>query len=99
LKRRVAPLSATRQSPFPSAANGRVGQTMDETVAIESRSDFALWAIERAKEIVAQEGTALALAARDMDEEALREAGQKLGGAISEALLEVFDGLLGQDEG
>ncbi len=71
---------------------------MDETVAIESRSDFALWAIERAKEIVAQEGTALALAARDMDEESLREAGHKLGGAISEALLEVFDGLLGQDD-
>ncbi len=71
---------------------------MDETVAIESRSEFSLWAIERAKEIVAQEGTALALAARDMDEEGLREAGHKLGGAISEALIEVFDGLLGQDD-
>ena len=73
-------------------------QTMDETVAIESRSDFALWAIERAKEIVAQEGTALALAARDMNEDGLREAGQLLGAAISEALLEVFDGMLGQDD-
>ena len=51
---------------------------MDETVAIESRSEFALWAIERAKEIVAQEGTALALAARDMDEESLRDAGHKV---------------------
>jgi len=70
---------------------------LEETVAIETRSDFALWAIERAKEIVAQEGTSLALAARDMDEEALREAGQKLGTAISEAMLEVFDGLLGQE--
>lgn len=70
---------------------------MEETVAIENRSDFALWAIERAKEIVAQEGTALALAARDMDEEKLRDAGQKLGAAISDAMLEVFDGLLGQE--
>ena len=67
-------------------------------VAIETRSEFALWATERAKEIVAREGTALALAARDMDEEALRDAGQKLGSAISDALLEVFDGLLG-DQG
>lgn len=71
---------------------------MEDTVAIETRSEFALWAIERAKEIVAQEGTALALAARDMDEESLRDAGQKLGSAISDALLEVFDGLLG-DQG
>ena len=54
--------------------------------------------IERAKEIVAQEGTALALAARDMNEDGLREAGQLLGAAISEALLEVFDGLLGQED-
>jgi hypothetical protein len=71
---------------------------MEDTVAIESRSEFALWAIERAKEIVSQEGTALALAARHMDEEGLRDAGHKLGGAISDALLEVFDGLLG-DQG
>ncbi|KPF47457.1 hypothetical protein ACSV9I_20140 [Rhizobium sp. G187] len=70
---------------------------MEDTVAIDNRSDFALWAIERAKEIVALEGTALALAARDMDEESLRDAGQKLGAAISEAMLEVFDGLLGQE--
>ncbi|QLF69096.1 hypothetical protein FE840_005825 [Peteryoungia desertarenae] len=70
-----------------------------ETVAIETRSDFALWAIERAKEIVAQQGSDLAIASRDMDEDAIREAGQALGSAISEALLEVFDGLLGTDEG
>jgi hypothetical protein len=89
------PYFASR-SKHPRSA--KKGQTMDETVAIESRSEFALWAIDRAKEIVAQEGTALALAARDMDEDGLREAGQKLGSAISEALLEVFDGLLGQDD-
>ncbi|WP_159945995.1 hypothetical protein [Rhizobium sp. 18065] len=71
---------------------------MDETVAIESRSDFALWAIERAKEIVSQEGSALALASRDMNEDAIRDAGHALGAAISEALLEVFDGLIGEDE-
>ena len=39
-----------------------------ETVEITTRSDFALWAIERAQEIVRSEGSALALAARDMDE-------------------------------
>ena len=67
---------------------------MDETVAIESRSEFALWAIERAKEIVAQEGTALALAARDMDEEAIASSAAELGKAIADSMLEVFDGLL-----
>jgi hypothetical protein len=98
VRRRCQVISALISQASPTPAHIRKGQTMDETVAIESRSDFALWAIERAKEIVAQEGTALALAARDMDEEGLREAGHKLGGAISEALLEVFDGLLGQDD-
>lgn len=60
---------------------------------IEGRSDFALWAIQRAREIVATEGTALALAARDMDENALSESGTALGKAIADAMLEVFDGL------
>lgn len=64
-----------------------------ETVTIDNRSDFALWAIERAKEIVSSQGTALAMAARDMDEDALRDTGNALGNAITAALLEVFDGL------
>ena len=69
---------------------------MDETdaVVVDNRSDFALWAIERAKAIVGEQGTALALAARDGDEETLRATGNALGNAITAALLEVFDGLL-----
>lgn len=72
---------------------------MDETdaVVVDNRSDFALWAIERAKAIVREHGTPLALAARDGDEEALRTTGNALGTAITEALLEVFDGLLPAD--
>ena len=65
-----------------------------ETVEIESRSDFALWAIQRAQEIVSNEGTALALAARDMDEAAINASGAALGKAIADAMLEVFDGLV-----
>lgn len=68
----------------------------DEAVAIESRSDFASWAIERAQVIVAHQGGDLALAARDMDEVAIAEAGNALGQAITDVLLEVFDGLLAE---
>jgi hypothetical protein len=46
-----------------------------ETIEITTRSDFALWAIERAQEIVRAEGSALALAARDMDEAGIKECG------------------------
>lgn len=72
---------------------------MDETVAVvvDNRNDFALWAIERAKAIVGEQGTALAMAARDGDEDALRTTGNALGTAITSALLEVFDGLLPAD--
>jgi len=65
-----------------------------ETVEISSRSDFALWAIERAREIVTSEGAAFAMAARDMNEEALANTAAALGKAISDAMLEVFDGLI-----
>ena len=67
-----------------------------ETVEISSRTDFALWANERAQEIVRSEGAALAMAARDMDEEALANTAAALGKAISDAMLEVFDGLLAE---
>ncbi|URK89332.1 hypothetical protein LP421_31430 (plasmid) [Rhizobium sp. RCAM05350] len=67
-----------------------------DTVEINGRSDFALWAIQRAQEIVMAEGSALALAARDMDEEALKENGAALGKAIADAMLEVFDGLMAE---
>jgi hypothetical protein len=65
-----------------------------DTVTIDNRADFALWAIERAKLVVSEEGTALALAARDMDDEAIGVAGNALGQAIADAMLEVFDGLM-----
>ncbi|MFN7093270.1 MAG: hypothetical protein ACK4P4_22310 [Allorhizobium sp.] len=50
--------------------------------------------IERARAIVVQQGGDLALAARDMNEPAIAEAGNALGQAITEALLAVFEGLL-----
>jgi hypothetical protein len=65
-----------------------------ETMAIENRSDFAQWAIERARAIVADQGGDLALAARDMSDDKIADAGNALGQAIVDALLEVFDGLL-----
>jgi len=69
---------------------------MDDSVEITSRSEFALWAIQRAEEIVMHEGSALALAARDMDEAALNDSGGALGKAIADAMLEVFDGLMSE---
>ncbi|NTF59451.1 hypothetical protein G6K91_31545 [Agrobacterium rhizogenes] len=65
-----------------------------ETVTIDSRSDFLQWAIERARQIVSEVGTSLALAARDMDEKRIGEAGNALGQAIADSMIEVFDGLM-----
>lgn len=65
-----------------------------ETTTISNRSDFALWAIERAKAIVAEEGANLALATRDQGEEEIAASANALGQAIVDALLEVFDGLV-----
>ncbi|WP_027488113.1 hypothetical protein [Allorhizobium undicola] len=64
-----------------------------EIVTIETRTDFATWAIERARAIVAEQGGDLAVAVRDMDETQIGVAGNALGQAIVDALLEVFDGL------
>lgn len=66
----------------------------DSTATIANRADFAQWAIERARAIVSEQGTALALAAQAGNEDGLRDVGNALGTAISEALLEVFDALL-----
>ncbi|WOS65462.1 hypothetical protein [Sinorhizobium fredii] len=63
------------------------------TGRICGRSDFALWAIQRAQEIVTAEGAALALAARNMNEKALADNAAALGKAVSDAMLEVYDGL------
>ncbi|WP_242225070.1 hypothetical protein [Shinella zoogloeoides] len=64
-----------------------------ETMTISSRNDFAQWAIERAKAIVAEQGGNQALAARDMKDDQIAITGNALGQAIVDALLEVFDGL------
>lgn len=64
-----------------------------ESMAIETRADFAQWAIERSRAIVAGEGGDLALAARDMSDEKIAETANALGQAIVDALLEVSDGL------
>jgi hypothetical protein len=63
-------------------------------MTIETRADFAQWAIERARPIVTDQGGDLALAARDMKEDQIASAGNALGQAIVDALLEVFDSLL-----
>ncbi|MGE7368869.1 hypothetical protein ACQKKX_07305 [Neorhizobium sp. NPDC001467] len=68
-----------------------------ETVTIETRADFAQWAIERARAIVADQGGNLALAARDLQDDKIAETGNALGQAIVDALLEVFDGLAPED--
>ncbi len=65
-----------------------------EVMTISSRSDFAQWAIERAKAIVAEEGGNLALAARDGDDAEIADTANALGQAIVTALVEVFDGLV-----
>ena len=65
-----------------------------ETMSIENRSDFAQWAIERARAIVAEQGGNLALAARDMSDDQIAATANALGQAIVDALLEVFDGLV-----
>jgi hypothetical protein len=70
------------------------GATMTDTIDIASRGDFGLWAIEVAKQIVSEQGFELARAAKDGAEEDIRVAGNALGQAITNALMEVYDGLL-----
>jgi hypothetical protein len=67
---------------------------MDDTIKIDNRGDFGLWAIEMAKQIVADEGFELARSARDGSDDDVRKAGNALGQAITNALLAVYDGLL-----
>lgn len=67
---------------------------MDDAISIDNRGDFGQWAIEVAKLIVSEQGFELARAARDGSEEDVRAAGNALGQAITNALLEVYDGLL-----
>ena len=65
-----------------------------DTISVRTRTDFANWAIERARAIVVEQGGDLALAARDLDEAAIATAGNALGQVITNALLEVFDGMV-----
>ncbi|PWE53676.1 hypothetical protein DEM27_24355 [Metarhizobium album] len=67
---------------------------MEEAIRIENRGDFGQWAIEVAKQIVSEHGFELARSARDGSEDDVRAAGNALGQAITNALLEVYDGLL-----
>lgn len=67
---------------------------MEEEIKIDNRGDFGLWAIEAAKQIVSGQGFELAKAARDGTDEDVRAAGNALGQAITNALMEVYDGLL-----
>lgn len=69
----------------------------NESMTIENRADFAQWAIERARAIVADQGGSLAVAARDGADDQIAETANALGQAIVDALLEVFDGLISDD--
>jgi hypothetical protein len=70
---------------------------MENPIRIENRGDFGLWAIEVAKQIVSEEGFDLARAARDGSDGDVRAAGNALGQAITNALMEVYDGLLDEE--
>lgn len=67
---------------------------MEQAMQIDNRGDFGLWAIEVAKQIVADQGFELARAARDGTEDEVRAAGNALGPAVTNAMMEVFDGLM-----
>ncbi|RWI99758.1 hypothetical protein [Mesorhizobium sp.] len=68
-----------------------------ETRIIDSRDDFVQWAIDRANAILTDEGSELATAARSGNEAQIGETAQALGQAIVDALLEAFDGLVGDE--
>lgn len=66
-------------------------------MTVNSRDDFAQWAIERSKSILTDQGSDLASAARCGDDAQMGEAANALGQAIIDALLETFDGLIDDD--
>lgn len=65
-----------------------------EAMTVNSRDDFAQWAIERTKSILTEQGSELASAARCGDDARMGEAANALGQAIIDALLDTFDGLI-----
>lgn len=64
---------------------------------IDSREDFAAWAIDRANAILTEKGSQLAAAARSGNEARITETADALGQAIVDALLDAFDGLAGDE--
>ncbi|WP_345803525.1 hypothetical protein [Mesorhizobium sp. YIM 152430] len=66
-------------------------------MTVNSRDDFAQWAIERTRSILTDQGSDLASAARCGDNARMGEAANALGQAIIDALLETFDGLIDDD--
>ncbi|WMT90107.1 hypothetical protein [Pelagibacterium sp. H642] len=68
----------------------------------ESGDDFErrirLSAARRAQEIVLREGAALALSARDLDEDAIAADSQLLAIAIAQAIVDAYAGNLGGDD-
>ncbi|GAC1043383.1 hypothetical protein thsrh120_33870 [Rhizobium sp. No.120] len=71
-----------------------MGRAMEHDIKIDNRGDFGLWAIEVAKQIISNEGFELARAARDGTDDDVRAAGNALGQAITNAMMEVYDGLI-----
>ncbi|MGO4642502.1 hypothetical protein AB4Z43_29110 [Mesorhizobium sp. 2RAF45] len=68
-----------------------------ETRIIDSRNDFAQWAIDRSNAILTDQGSELATAARNGNEAQIAVTAQALGQAIVDALIEAFDGLAGDE--
>lgn len=68
-----------------------------EAMTINSRDDFAQWAIERTKSILTDQGSDFASAAQAGDEGRMDEAANALGQAIVDALLDTFDSLVDDD--
>lgn len=68
-----------------------------ESRIVDGRDDFALWAIDRANSILTDQGSALATAARSGDDIRIGATAQELGQAIVDALLETYDGLVGDE--
>ena len=64
---------------------------------VDSRDDFALWSIDRGNAILTDQGSNLVTASRNVDQAQTRETAQALGQAIVDALLEAFDGLVGEE--
>jgi hypothetical protein len=64
-----------------------------ETRIIDSRNDFAQWAIDRSNAILTDQGSELATAVRNGNEALIGETARALGQAIVDALIEAFDGL------